>query len=56
MRFGPDIMPLFRQGENSDYAGMVQERFFPEFGRNVAFYLNRYRRPSNLWVRLFKGE
>jgi hypothetical protein len=46
MLFGPGIMQLFRQRENDAIMqAKVQERFEPEFHRNLAFYLNRYKQP-----------
>lgn len=45
MLFGPGIMQLFRQRENDAIMqAKVQERFEPEFHRNLALSLNRYRR------------
>ena len=45
MLFGPGIMQLFRQRENDQIMQRrVQERFEPEFHRNLAFYLNRNKR------------
>lgn len=46
MLYGPGIMQLFRQRENDQIMqAKVQERFEPEFNRNLAFYLNRYKQP-----------
>lgn len=46
MLYGPGIMQLFRQRENDAIMqAKVQERFEPEFHRNLAFYLNRYKQP-----------
>ena len=46
MLFGPGIMQLFRQRENDAIMqAKVQERFEPEFHRNLAFYLNRHKQP-----------
>ncbi len=46
MLYGPGIMQLFRQRENDQIMqAKVQERFEPEFARNLAFYLNRYKQP-----------
>ena len=46
MLYGPGIMQLFRQRENDQIMqAKVQERFEPEFSRNLAFYLNRYKQP-----------
>ncbi len=46
MLYGPGIMQLFRQKENDQVMqAKVRERFPIEFARNLAFYINRFRRP-----------
>ena len=43
--YGPGIMQLFRQKENDAIMqAMVRERFPIEFARNLAFYINRFKR------------
>lgn len=44
--YGPGIMQLFRQKENDQIMqAKVKERFPIEFARNLAFYINRFKRP-----------
>ena len=44
--YGPGIMQLFRQKENDAIMqATVRERFGIEFARNLAFYINRFKRP-----------
>lgn len=43
--YGPGIMQLFRQKENDTIMQTtVRERFPIEFARNLAFYINRFKR------------
>lgn len=43
--YGPGIMQLFRQKENDAIMqATVRERFPIEFARNLAFYINRFKR------------
>lgn len=43
--YGPGIMQLFRQKENDAIMQTtVRERFPIEFARNLAFYINRFKR------------
>jgi hypothetical protein len=43
--YGPGIMQLFRQKENDAIMqATVRERFGIEFARNLAFYINRFKR------------
>jgi hypothetical protein len=45
LMYGPGIMQLFRQRENDTIMqAKAKERFPIEFARNLAFYINRFKR------------